>query len=81
MRRGRIIMSFGSALLLAGCGAVQGLAPVPGKALPIKPAMSPTQPTPDQLLATSPTVRPGRSDELLTKSQARREDRFDLPPH
>ena len=74
-------LALGAFTLLAGCGAVQGLTPAPGNALPVKPAMSPAQPNSDQLLASSPTVKPGRSDELLTKSQARRDDRFDLPPH
>lgn len=67
-------------LLLAGCGAEQGLTPAKGKALPVKPATAPAMPSADQLLAPQPTVRPGRSDELLTKSQSRRDDRFDLPP-
>jgi hypothetical protein len=70
-----------SALLLSACGAVQALTPARDASLPIKPATAPAQPNADQLLAQSPTVKPGRSDELLTKSQARRDDRFDLPPH
>ena len=68
------------ALLLAGCGAQQKLRPAPGKALPPKPAMAPAQPSPVDLLTPHVSTRPGRSDELLTKSQARPEDRFDLPP-
>lgn len=68
-------------LLLAGCGQQQGLKPPPGHSLPPKAATAPTQPTPDQLLTPPPASRPGRSDELLTKSQTRPEDRFDLPPH
>jgi hypothetical protein len=68
-------------LLLSACGAVQGLNPGKGASLPVKPATAPAQPGADQLLAQLPTVKPGRSDELLTKSQARRDDRFDLPPH
>lgn len=75
------IAAFAGLLLLGGCGAVQGLNPAPGRSLPVKPATSPAQPTSDQLLTQVPTVRPGRSDELLTKSQPRRDDRFDLPPH
>jgi len=76
----RSLVMIGATLLLAACGGQQKLAPRAGTALPPKPATAPATPTPDQLLARSPTVRPGRSDELLTKSQARADDRFDLPP-
>jgi len=68
-------------LLLAGCGAQQALAPAKGETMPRKAATSPTAPTADELLTPSTAVRPGRSDELLTKSQPRSDDRFDLPPH
>ena len=81
MRAAIAALALAAPALLAGCGARQGLTPSAGSALPVKPAMSPTQPSSDQLLATAPTVKPGRSDELLTRSQARRDDRFDLPPH
>ena len=67
-------------LLLAGCGAERRLRPAAGQALPPKPAMAPTQPSADDLLKQAATARPGRSDELLTRSQPRGEDRFDLPP-
>ncbi len=69
-----------AALALAGCGKRQPLVPAAGKALPVKPATSPTRPTSTQLLASPPQMRPGRSDELLTKSQTRPDDHFDLPP-
>ena len=68
-------------LLLAGCGAEQSLTPRTGGALPVKPATAPTRPDADALLTVPAAVRPGRSDELLTKSQVRPDDRFDLPPH
>jgi len=68
-------------LLLAGCGAKARLQPAPGVALPPKPATSPVAPTADQLLIPPAATRPGRSDELLTRSQQRPDDRFDLPPH
>jgi len=77
----RAIAVLGGVLLLAGCGAIQGLSPAPGKALPVKPASAPGQPSADDLLVQLPTVKPGRSDELMIKSQPRRDDRFDLPPH
>jgi hypothetical protein len=69
-----------AAVALAGCGKRQSLVPASGKALPVKPATSPTQPDADALLASPSQLRPGRSDELLTKSSVRPDDHFDLPP-
>ena len=66
--------------LLAGCGKVQDLRPAAGKSLPRKPATTPSQPSPDDLLAVPTQSRPGRSDELLQRSAERPDDRFDLPP-
>ena len=70
-----------TALLLAACGKKQDLAPASGHSLTQKAATSATQPTAQQLLVPPPSLRPGRSDELLTKSSERPDDRFDLPPH
>lgn len=67
-------------LLLAGCGDRQALTPLAGHGLPRKPETAATRPTVDQLLATTAQQKPGRSDELLVRSQARRDDKFDLPP-
>jgi hypothetical protein len=78
MRRASIVLL---ALLLAGCGAKARLRPAEGMALPPRPATAPVTPTVDQLLAPPVVTRPGRSDELLTRSQPRPDDRFDLPPH
>jgi ABC-type uncharacterized transport system auxiliary subunit len=77
----RTVLLLSAALLLAACGKKQALEPAAGHALPEKPATSPAQPTADQLLVPPPSFRPGRSDELLTKSSTRPDDRFDLPPH
>ncbi len=67
-------------LLLAGCGKQETLHPAEGASLPVKPAMAATQPTVDQLLTPTTQQRPGRSEELLLKSEERPDDRFDLPP-
>jgi hypothetical protein len=67
-------------LLLAACGNEQTLHPPPGGALPPNPAPAPTTPGPMDLLKQPPSERPARSDELLTKSQPRPDDPFDLPP-
>jgi hypothetical protein len=74
-------LGLGILFLLAACGAEQELTPKMGQSLPVKPATSPTQPDSDKLLIAPQTVKPGRSDELLIKSQPRDDDRFDLPPH
>ncbi|WCT73751.1 hypothetical protein PQ455_00530 [Sphingomonas naphthae] len=75
----RIVLIAGC-LMLAGCGGKQVLQPAEGRQLPPRPALAQTTPSPDQLLGVPPAIQPGRSDELLTKSEERRDDRFSLPP-
>ena len=65
---------------LAGCGKVGPLEPAAGQALPVKPLMATTTPTATELLAFTPQAKPERVDELMTRSQPRKSDRFDLPP-
>lgn len=67
-------------IALAGCGKREELKPVTGASLPPKPAFASATPTPDELLTTTTQQRPQRSDELLKKSDTRRDDRFDQPP-
>ncbi|HEU0043257.1 hypothetical protein [Sphingomonas sp.] len=67
-------------LALAACGSAVGLKPPPGGTLPVAPYGATAQPTPPQLVTPTPQQRPQRSDELLTNSQQRRSDEFDLPP-
>jgi hypothetical protein len=67
-------------LLLAACGQKQGLKPPANGVLPPKPATAPAPPTADDLLKHQSSERPGRSDELLTKSEPRQDDPFDQPP-
>jgi hypothetical protein len=68
------------ALVLAGCGAARELKPATGKALPIAPYGAAATPSASQLLTASTQARPLRSDELLTSSQERQGNEFDLPP-
>jgi hypothetical protein len=68
------------ALLLGGCGASSGLKPTKGAALPVAPYGARATPTPAQLLTASNQARPQRNDELLTNSEERRSDEFNLPP-
>ena len=67
-------------LLLGACGKIVPLEPAPGHRLPVKPAAAATTPTPEDLLALRADAAPRRVDELVSKSQPRRADRFDLPP-
>ena len=67
-------------LLLAGCGVRAPLEPEPGANLPAAPETAPRQPTSEELLARPPAAAPARVDELITRSEERGEDRFDLPP-
>ena len=76
----RRLLFFALCLALAACGNKQRLHPPANASLPPKPAMSPRVPTAEELLKQQPSERPARSDELLTKSEARPDDPFDQPP-
>ncbi len=78
MTRGLKIIAM--ALGLAACGQTAPLKPLPGKSLPVRPLTARTTPTANDLLSLPPQAVPRRVDELLTKNQPRRADRFDLPP-
>ena len=69
-----------SVLGLGSCGRVADLKPPPGHAMPVKPLMARTTPTVQELLARPPIAKPDRVDELITRSQPRPADPFDLPP-
>ena len=78
MTRGPIIIA--STLVLAACGQTAPLKPAPGQSMPVRPLMARATPTVDELLALPPQAKPRRVDELLTRNQPRKADRFDLPP-
>ena len=67
-------------VLLAGCGRQVDLKPVTGQALPVKPLMARTTPTPNDLLAIPTYAKPDRIDELMKRSEPRAQDPFNLPP-
>jgi hypothetical protein len=69
-----------AALLLAGCGRQVDLKPAPGQPLPVKPLMARTTPTPNELLEIPTWAKPDRVDELMKRSEPRKQDPFDLPP-
>ncbi len=77
MKRAVIVLAVG----LAGCGAAKPLQAPPNTALPVAPYGTKATPTPQQLLTPTTQQRPQRSDELLTGSDERRSDEFDLPPN
>jgi predicted small lipoprotein YifL len=66
--------------LLAACGSREPLQPAPGQPLPPQPAMAAKPLTTTELLDVPPIARPERVDEPLKRSEAREDDRFDLPP-
>jgi len=69
-----------TALLLAGCGVRAPLEPAAGEAMPVQAETATRAATAEELLTPPPIVRPARTDELLTRSEEREDDRFDLPP-
>ena len=68
------------ALGVAACGQTAPLKPLPGQSLPVRPLTARSTPSVDDLLSLPPQAVPRRVDELLTKNQPRKADRFDLPP-
>lgn len=73
---------FALALLLAlgACGSQQKLRVAEGQKMPVAPALATKAPTADELLDPPPIARPERVNELITRSEERKDDRFDLPP-
>lgn len=78
MTRGPKIIAL--ALGLTACGQTAQLKPAPGQSLPVRPLTARVTPDVETLLMLPPQAVPRRVDELLTKNQPRRADRFDLPP-
>lgn len=69
-----------AALALAACGSQKELRPAQGQALPPAQFGAEKARTPGELIDPDAQARPDRSDEVLTRSQDRADDRFDLPP-
>jgi type IV pilus biogenesis protein CpaD/CtpE len=65
---------------LAGCGSRDDLRPVSAEKTPQRPAMAARAPTTDELLTPPPIAQPQRQDDGLSRSQERKDDRFDMPP-
>lgn len=67
-------------LPIAGCGKVGPLEPKVGQAPPDKVYGQTEVPDSSALMTASEQARPGRSDELMRRSERRSDDPFDLPP-
>lgn len=65
---------------LAGCGQRAALAVKQGEQLPPAPYGRGVQPKPGELLNPPTLAIPERSVELRTRSEAREDDPYDLPP-
>lgn len=65
---------------LAACGNRVQLVPKEGNALPPAPVGADDRAGADALLTPEDQARPARNDEILRRSEKRRDDRFDLPP-
>jgi hypothetical protein len=76
----KILIASCAALALAACGKVGDLQTKAGQAMPAKAYGQTEASTAEQLSTPSVQVRPGRSDELMRRSERRRDDPFDLPP-
>jgi hypothetical protein len=74
------LASAAALLSLAACGRMGDLKPAEGHALPVKPLMARSTPTPTELLTAPAYAAPNRVDELMKKSTPRLADPFDLPP-
>ena len=77
MKRALVILA---PFALAACGSTQALKPAPGESLPVAPYGASDKPGVTDLLTPSVQARPRRNGEVLTRSQERQGDDFDLPP-
>ena len=76
----RVLLFAAAAVLLGSCGRQVDLKPAAGQPLPVKPLMARTTPTPNELLTIPTWAKPDRVDELMKRSEPRKQDPFDLPP-
>ena len=67
-------------LVLAACGQVADLEPLPGTDLPPAPYGTERQKTAEELLEQDTLAEPERTVELRRRSEEREDDPFDLPP-
>jgi hypothetical protein len=80
----RLFLASGALLIaglaVAGCGRQVALMPEPGMAPVPTPAFASQPETSDQLMKPSSQARPARNVDILSRSEERQADPFDLPP-
>lgn len=80
MKLQRILIVIGVALAAAACGKVGDLEPRTGNTLPPKAYGQTSEQTAKVLTTPSVQARPGRTDELIKRSERREDDPFDIAP-
>jgi hypothetical protein len=76
----RVLLVIGMVLSATACGKVGDLEPRSGNALPPQAYGQTTTQSAGVLTTPSAQARPGRSDELLKRSERRADDPFDVAP-
>jgi hypothetical protein len=76
----RALILLGLTGLLAACGSRTELRALPGMGAVPKAAEAPAPQTPSELMTPDTQARPERKADLLTRSEERQDDPFDLPP-
>ena len=71
-----VLLSLG----VAACGGLQPLKPIEGQKMPAVPVGAAAAPTAQQFMTPSIQARPERSVDIISQSEERRDDPFDLPP-
>lgn len=80
MKLPQIIFLMGITLSATACGKFGELEPRAGNAMPPKAYGQTLEQTATVLTTPSVQARPGRTDELLKRSERREDDPFDVPP-
>ncbi|MFN3452491.1 MAG: hypothetical protein ACK4ZE_10080 [Sphingorhabdus sp.] len=80
MKPARITFIIGVAMCVVGCGKVGDLEPRTGNTLPPQAYGQTIEQTAKVLTTPSVQARPGRTDELLKRSERREDDPFDVAP-
>jgi hypothetical protein len=80
----RLFLASGALLIaglaVAGCGRQVALTPKPGMAPVPTPAFASEPESSDTLMRASTQARPRRNVDILSRSEERQADPFDLPP-
>ena len=76
----RALLVIGMALSATACGLVGDLEPRSGNAQPPQAYGQTAEQSAQKLTTPSVQARPGRSDELLKRSERREDDPFDIAP-